>query len=77
MVKYKRDKGVSRKDFKAMRSRIKELRKNSDSFKTMFDDLDDRKEKYFYNAVDGLKSDSPTGGNVMNIAVGYTGNDPD
>ncbi|WP_149696630.1 hypothetical protein [Chitinophaga sp. CF418] len=70
-VKLRRENGVTKEEFKQMKNGIGELRRNSSSFAKIYNDLDGRKETYYYTATNEDGGKTPEGGNEIRIGVHY------
>lgn len=72
-VKYSKDENVSKKEFRQMKHRIRELRRNSETFSTMFDELKNSKEVFTYNLTNETGGDAKDK-HIINIGLKFTGN---
>jgi len=66
-VDLKKEKDVSNKDFRKMKKNIKELRKNSESFEVMYNDLESRNETYTFLTSNESGGDAQ---NPLEIKIG-------
>jgi hypothetical protein len=72
-VKYSKEEGVSKKEFRQMKHRIKDLRRNSETFASMFDELKSSKEVFTYNLTSNTGGDAQDD-HIINIGSKFTGN---